>query len=196
MDRFTVFPDQEIHPIGAISKIFAEMKIASFHGACEYVHHLPYGYNSDRDDLPGLFEEGKGSCTTKHAVIATLASELGLPVAKWIGIYAMTEDLVTGAGAIIEKHALPYLPMVHCFLSNGSHRVDLTEGNANGKNGPIDEFLHVAEVEANISAKNEYLLYRNALKDRILNREEFQTVELKTILRAREEGLVLLKAML
>ncbi len=122
MDLFTVFPDKEIHPMGTISTLFVEMKIASFHGACAYVHHLPYGYNSDRDDLLCLFKAGKGSCTTKHAVIATLASEMDLPVAKWIGIYAMTEDLVTGAGAIIEKYALPYLPMVHCFLSDGRHR--------------------------------------------------------------------------
>ena len=193
MDPFTVFPDKEIHPVGTISTIFLRMKISSFHSACAYVHQLPYGYNADRDDLLCLFEDRKGSCTTKHAVIATLASELDLPVAKWIGIYAMTEELVTGAGDIIEKHALAYLPMVHCFLSDGRHRVDLTEGNVNGKNGPIDDFLYTRAVEANISAKDEYLLYRNALKDRILKREEFQCVELKTILQAREEGLGLLK---
>ena len=46
---------------------------------------MPYGYNSDRDDLLILFREGFGSCTTKHAVIATLAGELGLPVVKNIG---------------------------------------------------------------------------------------------------------------
>jgi hypothetical protein len=194
MDHFTVFPDKDIDPNGLISKVFAELDVASFHQACAHVHHLPYGYNTHRDDLMSLFEEGKGSCTTKHAVIATLASELGLPVRKWIGIYAMTEALVTGAGAIIEKHALAYLPMIHCFLSDGTHRVDLTEGNANGKNGPVDEFLYSAAVEAAISEKDEYLLYRNTLKDRILKREEFQNVEMKTILRAREEGLALLKA--
>ena len=31
-----------------------------------------------------------GSCTTKHAVIATLGEKLNLSVAKNIGIYAMT----------------------------------------------------------------------------------------------------------
>jgi hypothetical protein len=194
MDPYTVLPDKEIHPVGTISINFLRMKIPSFHSACAYVHHLPYGYNSDRDDLLCLFEEGMGSCTTKHAVIATLASELDLPVAKWIGIYAMTEELVTGTGAIVEKYALAYLPMVHCFLSDGRHRVDLTEGNANGKNGPIDDFLFTTRVAANISAKDEYLLYRNAVKRHILIREEFKAVELKTLLRAREEGLALLKA--
>lgn len=194
MEPFTVFADKEIQAAGIISNIFMEMKIRSFHGACDYVHQMPYGYNADRDSLMSLFEDGKGTCTTKHAVIATLASELGLPVGKRIGIYAMTDDLVTGTEAILRQHNLPYLPMVHCFLSDGTRRVDLTQGNANGKNGPIDEFLHTATAEANISAKEEYLLYRNAVKDRILKRKELQAVQLKTVLQAREEGLALLKS--
>jgi hypothetical protein len=83
--------------------------------------------------------------------------------------------------------------MVHCFLVYENHRVDLSEGNRNGKNGPIDRFLHAERVEANISAKDEYRRYRNALKERILIRREFQEVDMKTVLKAREEGLVLLK---
>jgi len=194
LDPLTILPNNEIHPAGIISNTFLDLEIRSYHQACAYVHHLPYGYNADRDDLMSLFEEGKGSCTTKHAVIATLASELGLPVEKCIGIYAMTEDLVTGTASIIQRYALPYLPMIHCFLSNGPHRVDLTLGNANGKNGPIDAFLHTAPVEATISAKDEYLLYRNALKDRILKRRELHSVQMKTVLQAREEGLALLRS--
>lgn len=193
MDSYNSFADIEIAPAGIIAKKFLALEISTFHRACTYVHRLPYGYNTDRDDLMGLFTEGKGSCTTKHAVIATLAQELGLPVGKQIGTYAMTENLVTGTAAILEKYALPYLPMIHCFLSDGTHRVDLTEGNHNGKNGPINDFLHTAPVIPNIPAKEEYMLYRNALKDEILNRDELKEVTIKTILQAREEGLVLLK---
>lgn len=194
MDLFAVFPDKEIEPGGIISNTFLELEVGSFIKACAYVHQLPYGYNTDRDDLMSVFEDGKGTCTTKHAVIATLASELKLPIVKQIGIYAMTERLVTGAEAILERYGLPYLPMLHCFLSDGTHRIDLTQGNANGKNGPIDDFLYIAQVEPNISAKDEYLLYRSALKDHILSRDELNSIEMKTILKAREEGLALLKA--
>ncbi len=194
MESFTVFADKEILSDGIISKTFLEMKIHSFHAACAYVHHLPYGYNADRDDLMSLFDDGKGTCTTKHAVIATLASELELPVGKRVGIYAMTEELVTGTASIIHRYTLPYIPMVHCYLSDESHRVDLTQGNANGKNGPIDDFLYTEPVTANISAKDEYLLYRNALKDSILERDELRAVQIKTVLQAREEGLALLKS--
>jgi hypothetical protein len=135
-----------------------------------------------------------GTCTTKHAVIATLAAELDLPVKKNIGIYAMTEKIVTGAGRILETFGLPYLPMIHCFLADGDHRVDLTEGNANGKNRSIDDFLFTATVIPNISGKDEYLEYRKALKEHILKRTEMKGVDLKTVLHAREEGLNLLKA--
>jgi hypothetical protein len=194
MDRFTRFPDSPITPAGIISKTFLDMGIDRFIAACRCVHELPYGYNSDKDDLMILFKEKKGTCTTKHAVIGTLAVELGLPITKTIGIYAMTEAVVTGTQAVLEAHRLPYLPMIHCFLTSGSVRVDLTEGNRNGKNRPIDDFLYTEDVRPAISAKAEYLLYRRALSDVILKRQELAGVTLKQVLQAREAGLKVLKS--
>jgi hypothetical protein len=162
--------------------------------ACRYVHELPYGYNSDRDDLMILFKEKMGTCTTKHAVIASLAAELGLPITRGVGIYPMTEAIVTGANKILAEYSLPYVPMIHCFLEYQSCRVDLTEGNRNGKSRPIDDFLYTDRVAATISAKDEYLIYRKALSEVILKRHELEGVDINRILRAREEGLKLLKA--
>ena len=116
MQRIDLLPEKKICGTGPVAAAFQERGIQRFQAACEYVHRLPYGYNSDRDDVMVLFKEGKGSCTTKHAVIATLASEIGLSVVKRIGIYAMTESLVTGTEAILERYGLPYVPMVHCFF--------------------------------------------------------------------------------
>jgi hypothetical protein len=180
--------------LGPVSLRFLEMDITDFIAACRFAHELPYGYNSDRDDLLILFKEKMGTCTTKHAVIATLAEELQLPIHKHVGIYAMSEDLVTGTDAILSKYHLPYVPMLHCFLVSGDTRVDLTEGNNNGKKRSIDTFLFSQQVIPNISAKEEYLLYRKALADAILNQDELSGVEIKQILHAREEGLALLKA--
>jgi hypothetical protein len=142
-----------------------------------------------------LFKEKMGSCTTKHAVIATLAAELNLPITKSIGIYPMTEAIVSGTNRILHKYDLPYLPMVHCFLEYHDHWVDLTQENHNGKNQAIESFLHSETVQANISAKQEYLRYRRALKENVLQRGEFQDVDIKRILHAREEGLALLKSL-
>ena len=193
MKSDTLFPDKPIIGEGPMARTFLGLGIETFHQACRYVHQLPYGYNSDRDDLMILFKENKGSCTTKHAVIATLAAELDIPIHKKVGIYAMTEALVTGTHDILARHRLPYVPMIHCFLDYQGHWVDLSEGNRNGKNGPIDNFLFTADVAAAISARDEYRLYRQALKDHVLPRPELEGIDMKTVLKAREAGLALLK---
>ena len=168
--------------------------IKTFLEACRFAHELPYRYNSDRDDPMILFKEHFGSCTTKHAAVGTLARELNLPVYRGVGIYPMTEEIVTGAGRIIAEHHIPYVPMVHCFLEYDGKRVDLTEGNRNGKNGPINDFLFTQRVEADISQKAEYLVYRQALADLIQSRPELKGIDIKLLLRAREDGIKLLRA--
>ncbi len=193
MDPLTVFPDKPIEGPGPIAGKFLALGIPTFQAACRYVHQLPYGYNSDREDLLILFKEGMGTCTTKHAVIGTLAAELDIPIEKNIGIYRMTEKIVTGANAILKQYDLPYVPMLHCFLVYDCYRVDLTEGNNNGKNCALDEFIHTETVHPHISGKDEYLLYRRALKERVLTRPEFEGIAMKVVLHAREEGLALLK---
>jgi hypothetical protein len=194
MDSLLVLPDKAIQNAGMVSAELHSMGIKNFQDACRYVHELPYGYNSDRDDLMILFKEKMGTCTTKHAVIASLAAELGLPITRGVGIYAMTEAIVTGTNKILAEYSLPYVPMIHCFLEYEDYRVDLTEGNRNGKNRPIDDFLYTDQVAATISAKDEYMIYRKALSEVILKRPELEGADLKRILHAREEGLILLKA--
>ena len=194
MDNFNVFPEKAIAGTGPVSKALLDLGIQSFQDSCRYIHGLPYGHNSDRDDLMILFKEKMGTCTTKHAVIATLAAELGLAITKGVGIYAMTEAIVTGTDKILSEYGLPYVPMIHCFLEYGNYRVDLTEGNRNGKNRPINDFLYTDRVAAAISAKDEYMIYRRALSEVILKRDELKGADIKRLLHAREEGLKLLKA--
>jgi len=155
---------------------------------------MPYGYNAERDDPMALFRDGFGTCTTKHMAVGLLAQEMGLPVTKAVGIYPMTEGLVTGAGRICRTFGLPYIPVLHCFLVCGDRRVDLTEGNRNGKNGPIQGFLHTETVAPDITAKDEYRLYRKALQQVVLKRSELAGVALNTLLAAREQALALLKS--
>jgi len=194
MKSYSVFPNPVITERGVISNTFINLRIWNFRDACKYVHELPYAYNSTTEDILILFKEGCGSCTTKHAVIATLAEELNIPVFKMIGIYAMNEDFVTGTNLILEKYHLPYLPMIHCFLIYDTYKVDLTQGNNNGKNHPIEEFLFTEKVIPNFSEKDEYLLYRKALKNHILNRNEMEGITMIDVLHARTEGIALLRS--
>src|SRR4030043_1530924 len=149
MDKYTVLPNPIIDNKGIISNTFINLRIKNFWDACKYTHELPYGYNSTTEDILILFKEGYGSCTTKHAVIATLGEELQIPVYKMVGIYAMNEEIITGTNLILDKYHLPYLPMIHCFLIYDTYRVDLTEGNNNGKNCSITKFLFTEKVIPN-----------------------------------------------
>ena len=57
MDSFTIFPDKTIIEAGIVSKEFLHLGVKTFVEACRYVHQIPYGYNSDRDDLMILFKD-------------------------------------------------------------------------------------------------------------------------------------------
>ncbi|MHA1504062.1 MAG: hypothetical protein ACTSPT_02610 [Candidatus Heimdallarchaeota archaeon] len=196
MDSFDYLPDKEITQVGVISKKILELGITSFKEACLYVHNMKYGYNSDKDDKLILFKEMQGSCTTKHGVIATLAEELKIPLYKKVGIYKLTEEIVTGTNTILKEHDLPYVPMIHCFLVYKNYRFDLTEGNFNGKKIPIDEFIRDEQVIPFITVKDEYLLFLKVLKEKILPSKEMEGKERRTILKAREEAIKLLKAVI
>ncbi len=193
MDSYDNLPDAEIKPLGIISKKFLELGIKSFKEACLYIHNAEYGYNADYEDKMVFFKEGKGTCTSKHATIAKLAEELNIPLYKRVGVYKFGEDVTIGANEILQKYNVPYAPMVHCFLEYKDFRFDLTEGNKNGKKKPINDLIHSEKVSPFISRKDEYLLMKQIIKDYILPSKEMEGVSEKTLLKAREESIVLLK---
>ena len=192
MDSYDKLPDAEIKPVGEISRKFLELGINSFKEACEYVHDIEYGYNSNYDDRLIFFKEKKGTCTSKHAVIAGLAEELKIQLYKHVGLYKFTEEISTGTNEILKKYEIPYVPMVHCFLVYKDFHFDLTEGNCNGKNKTIDELLHEEKVDPFISGKDEYLLLKRVLKKQILPSKEMEGIKEKILLKARSESIRLL----
>ncbi|KKL81694.1 hypothetical protein LCGC14_1992180 [marine sediment metagenome] len=193
MDSYDKLPDAKIKPVGEMSKNFLDLGIKSFKQACEYVHNIEYGYNSNYDDKLIFFKENKGTCTSKHAVIAGLAEELNIPLYKYVGIYKLTEEISTGTNEILKKYKIPYIPMVHCFLVYGDSRFDLTEGNYNGKNTTIDELIYEDKVDPFISRKDEYLLFKKALNLKILPSKEMKAIKERDLLKARVEAIILLK---
>ena len=192
MDSYDKLPDAEIKPVGELSKKFLDLGIKTFKGACDYVHKIDYGYNTNYEDKMIFFKEKKGTCTTKHAVIAGLAQELEIPLYKHVCVYKFTEEITTGVNEILKKFKIPYIPMTHCFLVYENYRFDLTEGNHNGKKKPIDECIHAERVDPFISRKEEYLLFKKVLKEKILPSKEMEGIAEKTLLKARAKGIILL----
>ncbi|MFX1456639.1 MAG: hypothetical protein ACFFDB_14790 [Promethearchaeota archaeon] len=193
MDSYDKLPDAEIKPVGILSQTFMKLGIKSFREACDYVHNVEYGYNTNYDDRMIFFKENKGTCTTKHAVIAGLAEELEIPLYKHVGVYKFTEEISTGTKNILSKYNVPYVPMVHCFLVYKEFRFDLTEGNCNGKNTTIEELIHEEKVDPFISRKDEYLLLKKVIKEKILPSKEMEGIKERSLLKAREESIILLK---
>ena len=192
MDSYDKLPDAEIQPLGEMSKKFLELKISSFKEACLYVHNMDYGLNTSADDKMILFKDNRGTCSTKHGVIATLAEELDIPLYKYECVYMMNEKITTGIDEILKKFEIPYVPMGHCFLVYEDFKFDLTEGNNNGKKVPINEYIHAERVDPFISSRDEYRFLRKVVLEIIVPSEEMKGITKKMLLKARTEALMVL----
>lgn len=89
--------------------------------------------------------EGRGTCSTKHALLAELATEQRLPVALVLGIYLMNERNTPGIGRVLAHHGLAEIPEAHCYLMHDDVRIDLTRDIA-GRTEAIAALLHEEQI--------------------------------------------------
>ena len=101
----------------------------------------------------------KATCTNKHGIISRLAGELNLEVYKNLGFYRLNDEIVTGVNKIIESYGLSFIPQIHCFLEYKNYRVDLTEGNCNGKNKTIEDYDFVVRVKPDLTHQEHEAYY-------------------------------------
>ena len=141
MQSWEALPAVALHPSGLITEAFLARGICAFQSAARYLHHLPYGRNTNRADFRLVLDEGCGTCSTKHALLAELAREQQIPVALTLGIYAMHERNTPGVGPILEQYGLSFLPEAHCYLTYAKSRVDITRSGVEA-NESIAQFLH------------------------------------------------------
>jgi hypothetical protein len=140
--RLPNFPLDAGRPLG---REFAALGLCSYRDAARHVHSLPYGRNSDRSDWRLVLKEGRGTCSTKHALLADLARENLRHVVLVLGVYDMDEGNTPGIGTVLERHGITCVPEAHCFLAHEGARVDLTreEGGAE----QVESFPHEEEIE-------------------------------------------------
>jgi len=113
LHSWTALPDSALAAVGSLHEPFALAGCATFRGAAKHVHALPHGRNSDRADWRLVLEEARGTCSTKHALLAALAREQHVPVSLMIGIFDMSEANTPGVGSVLSAHALASLPEAH-----------------------------------------------------------------------------------
>jgi len=106
--------------------------VDGFVDAARFVHALPYGRNADRSDYTLVVPERRGTCSTKHALLAALAREHGIALTLRVGIYLLTEANTPGVGKVLRAHGYESVPEAHCYLAERDRRVDLTHPGTSG----------------------------------------------------------------
>ena len=89
------FEPTELQPGGIVTNAFLKLSFVCFRSAARFVRSLPYSRNTDPDDALIVLTQGRGTCSTKHALMRRLALEQRLNIALVIGIYEMTEHEIT-----------------------------------------------------------------------------------------------------
>ncbi len=138
-------PDFPLEPAHPLAEAFLACGLADYHAAAHYVWGLPYGRTRPRADYRQVLDERRGTCSTKHALLAALAREHTRPVALWLGIYTMDESNTPGAGAALGQFGLASVPEAHCYLIHQGHRVDLT--HARDTTSPTFSFFLEERIE-------------------------------------------------
>lgn len=141
-----VFPALPLRDGGRVTAAVRERGPTDLRAAIRYVRDLPYGRPRDREDPVAVLEEGRGTCSTKHALLARLCSEQAVSdVQLTLGFYEMTEHNTPGVGPVLAAHDLEALPEAHCYLTYEGDRFDFTREP--GDAAPIDRFCHEEPIE-------------------------------------------------
>lgn len=128
----TEIPHFDLDKDGTYSDLFRENGCKTFAEACEWIRDLRYGRTSDREDLRLIFSERRGTCSSKHAVLAYAALEQHHPEVEIIaGIFLMNGETHPQLGDFFRDKPYSSLPECHCYLRIGGERFDFTTpGNA------------------------------------------------------------------
>jgi hypothetical protein len=110
-----------------LSTLLIKQGITTWQEAAKYIQDLPYGRNKNREDVSLVITERKGTCSSKHALLKTIADENKIANVKLlIGMYKMTQKNTPGIKDHILKSSLSYIPEAHCYLKINEERVDFT----------------------------------------------------------------------
>ena len=158
-----MFNTDKITSTESISSAFTQLGIVSFEDACAYVRQLPYGRNTTRNNLMDVLAERKGTCSSKHAILRSLAHEnRWYHIKLHLVIYAMSEANTPHIGLSLQNHELEYIPEAHCVLSVNGQFLDITNSTSDASNWESD-VLSSREIEPADIVSNKILWHREFL---------------------------------
>lgn len=136
--RATGLPNAPLDTARPLGARFAAQGAWTYRDAARLVWDLPYG-RPRHAGLDAVLRDRRGTCSTKHALLAALAAEVGLPVELRLGLYRMSEATTPGVGRALRAAGLAAVPEAHCVLAVGDDRVDLTWP---GERRPVPPLAH------------------------------------------------------
>ena len=169
----------------ALTRLAKENGINSWNDLTDFIKNIPYGRNQNRLDLSLVFTENKGTCSSKHALLKTIADANKIPnVLLIIGIYKMTQLNTPKIGLVLSNNAIDFIPEAHCYVKIDGTRVDLTAKESEFKKIEKDiieelEILPHQVGEFKLNYHREFL--KRWLKESKLN------IPFKTLWHLREE---------
>jgi hypothetical protein len=171
MRSWDVLPNVPSRVAGPVTAAFMARGITNFQAAGRYLQALPYGRTANRADFGAVLREGRGTCSTKHALLATLAHEQQLPVVLTLGIYDMYEHNTPGVGVVLARYGLASLPEAHCYLTYGGMRIDVTRSGADSTK-PITRFLNEEAIVPEQIGAYKVTLHRQYMREWVRNNPE------------------------
>ncbi len=126
---------------GPISRETLKFGFSEFLAVAEHIRTIPYGRPRKVADVLSVLKESRGTCSSKHRLLAALAHECGhIEVGLIVGVYEMTEDNTPGVGSIFSAASITSIPEAHCYLRLAGYRYDFT-GLPLGLLSPFDSLL-------------------------------------------------------
>ncbi len=127
MNKHRISPDFEIIKRGRVSDVFTGLDIRSFMQAASYIQTLPYRRNEDKNDLKTVLSDQYGTCSTKHALLKSLADEQGFEdIHLTLCMFKMSPGNTPKVKKVLDDHKLEYLPEAHNYLKYDGHILDFT----------------------------------------------------------------------
>ena len=139
--------------------------IETWNQLTNFIKALPYGRNKNRSDLGLVLSEKKGTCSSKHALLKSIADFNNVPnINLIIGIYRMTESNTPKIGTELTENSIKFIPEAHCYLKINGNRFDLTT-----KESEFDkikkDILQEKEIEPNQVSKFKVDYHKDFVKN-------------------------------
>lgn len=119
-------PNPIIEPHSNVGRSFLKEDILTLWDAIEYVYKLPYGRTTNKENYLQILDEKRGACSGKHALIASLAEKLFIPLKLTLGIFLLTSENMSKIAPVLAHYHLEAIPEAHCYLKYNSNTLDIT----------------------------------------------------------------------